>query len=176
MAHFSLRSALLCSVGSTVGSSSDFIIRLLLLGEFQGNMHHAIKYLQVCAFPVHWSHKAAVILQIGTQHFHRDSQSFLWLPWWLISFFPSYKQQCRGQRGWTDPKRRFPPLLAGVTSLLRLTHLALVQRGGGAWGPEWPTAVGAAGFQLSHLGTPLASLPQPEGGGQARRQHWLPVL
>lgn len=80
---------------------------------------------------------------------------------------------------WTErmnrTKRRFPPLLAGATSLLRLTHLALLQRGGGARGPELPMAAGAAGFELSHLGAPWASLPQPEGGVQARRQHWLPV-
>lgn len=36
-------------------------------------------------------------------------------------------------------------------------------------------AVGAAGFELSHLGTLLAALPQPEGGGQVRRQQVLPV-
>lgn len=88
LAHFSLPSA-------------------FLLGQFQGNTYRAIKYLWVFklwVFPVHWARKATVILQIGTQHFNRDSQSFLWLPWWLIFIFSSYKRQCSGQRGWTDPR------------------------------------------------------------------------
>lgn len=82
----------------------------------------------------------------------------------------------QGTERMNGSERRFPPLLAGATSLLCLTHSALLQRGGGARGLEPPMAAGAAGFELSHLGTPWASLPQPEGGVQARRQHWLPVL
>lgn len=90
------------------GEAAEILSCLFLLGQFQGNMHRAIKYLWVFklwVFPVQWSHYATVILQKGTQHFNRDSQSFLWLPWWLIFIFSSsYKQQCRGQRGWTDPR------------------------------------------------------------------------
>lgn len=75
-------------------------------------------------------------------------------------------------------KRHFLPLLAGVTSLLCLNMLGIGVEGMRCLRPgatEW--AVGTARFELSHLGAPpAASLPQPEGGGQAGRQRVLPVL